>query len=67
MYRIVIDVQLNDVNLTLVSVDILTIIVRQKSFVDVVDLLQEGYNGELIFFLTRSRSPASMTRDFSCS
>ena len=44
-----ITVQLDDIYQTLVSVDILTIIVRQESLGDVVDRLHEGYNGGLIF------------------
>ena len=43
-------VQLNDVCQTLMSVDMLTIIVRQKSLGDVVYQLREGYNVELLFF-----------------
>ena len=42
-------VQLNDVCQTLMSVDMLTIIVRQKSLGDVLDQLREGYNVELLF------------------
>ena len=66
VYRDMISVQLDDVYQTLVSVDILTVILRQESFRDVMDQLHEGYNGELFFF-TRSMSPVSMTRDFSLS
>ena len=44
-----INVQLDDVYRTLVRVDILTIIVGQEFLGDVVDRLNEGYNGELIF------------------
>ena len=49
MYRDMIAVKLNDVNWTLASVDILSIIVGQESLGDVVDRLHEGYNGEIIF------------------
>ena len=41
-------VQLDDVYRTLVSVDILKIIIHQESFVDVVDRLHEGYNAMVI-------------------
>ena len=66
VYSEMIAVQLDDVNIALVSVDDWTVIVRQESFGYVVDRLHEGYNGELLFF-TRLMSPASMTRDFSFS
>ena len=49
VYRDMITVQLDDVYRTLMSGDILTVIVRQESFGDVVDQLHEGYNGEIIF------------------
>ena len=50
MYSNMIHVQLNEVYQTLVSVDILTIIVRQESFGDVVDRIHEGYNVKLLFY-----------------
>ena len=43
-------VKLDDVNRALVSGDVLTVIVRQESFGDVVDRLHKGNNGELLFF-----------------
>ena len=49
VYSDMIAVQLDDVYQTLVSVDILTIIVRQESLKDVMDQLHEGYNGGLMF------------------
>ena len=42
-------VQLDDVNCTLVSGDILTIIVCQEFLGDVVDQIHEGNIGELLF------------------
>ena len=49
VYSDMIAVQLNDVYQTLVSVDTLTIIVRQESLGDFVDQLHKRYNGEIIF------------------
>ena len=49
VYSDMIAVQLDEVFLTLVSVDILTIIVRQESLGDVMDRLHEEYNGRLLF------------------
>ena len=57
-------VQINEVYRALVGGDVLTVIVRQESFRDVVVRLHKGNNGEL-FFLTRSMSPALMTREFN--
>ena len=49
VYSDMIALQLDDVYRTLVSVDTLTIIVCQESFRDVLDRLQKGYNGKLLF------------------
>ena len=43
-------VQLDDGNRALVGGDVLTVIVRQEYFGDVVDRLHKGNNGELLFF-----------------
>ena len=45
MYSDMIAVQLDNVNRTLVRVDILSIIIGRESLGDVVDQLYEGYNG----------------------
>ena len=50
VYSKIIAVQLDDVNRALISGDILTVIVRQESFGDVLDRLHTGNSGELIFF-----------------
>ena len=49
MFSHMITVQLDDVYRTLMSIDILMIIVGQESLGDVVDKLHEGYNGKLLF------------------
>ena len=45
-----VDVQLDEVYRALVSSDVLTVIVGEESFGDVLDRLHEGNDGELLFF-----------------
>ena len=50
VYIKMVAVQLDDVNRALVSSDVVTVIVRQESFGDVVDRIHKGNNGELLLF-----------------
>ena len=49
VYSEMVAVQLDDVDRALVSSDVLTVIIRQESFEDVVDRLHKVNNGELLF------------------
>ena len=45
-----VSVQLNEVYISLVSIDVLTVIVGKEYFRDVVDRLHEENDGEILFF-----------------